>query len=196
MKSRYARALIDLDNILSLTDPLIRVLIGQHIGRSMLQGEVTEFDYSRIAPISADQYRDILDEFHREGVSQVEPVPGASQALNWLSRVFEVVIVTSRPIGCKRQTADWLKRNQMTYDDLVFEKQKLSLVRGSAFLVEDSGETAVQSSRYCQVYLFDYPWNRFVNNPNVRRVRGWGDVLEDIKYRLAQLALNDPVISR
>lgn len=188
METASATALIDLDNVLSRSDPLIRGLIKHRTGVRIAEREVTQFDYSRVAPITAKEYAEILEEFHRQKSQFAEPVSGARGAMRWLSRVFKVTVATGRPREFRRQTLKWLKANRIEFDDLVVDTDKRSLADGSLFLVEDNGETALWVADRCLVYLFDYPWNAFASKRNIRRVHGWSDVLRDIRMRLKQFA--------
>lgn len=84
----------------------------------------------------------------------------------------------------RRETLRWLQKNRMKFDELVFSTPQWELAKGSAFLVEDSGETALAVSRRCLVYLFDYPWNSFAESPNIRRIKKWNEILADVRLRL------------
>ncbi len=184
MNSLSLRALVDLDNVLCKTDAVIRRLIKRQTGRSLREQEVVEFDYSRVASLTPVEYEGVLREFHRTDSLSAKPIRGARLALKLLSATFRVTIVTGRPAEFRPETLRWLQKNRMKFDELVFSTRKWELAKGSAFLVEDSGETALTVSHCCLVYLFDYPWNSFAKSPNIRRIKKWNEILADVRLRL------------
>lgn len=184
MNGSSARILIDLDNVLSKSDPIFRELIRRRTGRDLSQKDVTSFDYARVAALQPFEYEDILNEFHVRCATFAKRVFWARQSLKWLNYRFWVTVITGRPSEFETETRTWLHRNNFAFDELLFSNNKKEVAFGSAFLVEDNGETALAASKYCVVYLMDYPWNRFAHGVNVTRVSGWRELLRDVKARL------------
>ena len=55
--------------------------------------------------------RDLFDDFFRTGCGEIEPAPGAIEALATLSRRAEILILSNAPADAERLRAQWLKRH-------------------------------------------------------------------------------------
>ncbi len=55
--------------------------------------------------------RKLFDDFFRTGCGEIEPAPGAIEALAALSRRAEILILSNAPADAERLRAQWLKRH-------------------------------------------------------------------------------------
>jgi hypothetical protein len=55
--------------------------------------------------------RELFDDFFRTGCGEIEPAPGAIEALAALSRRAELLILSNAPADAERLRAQWLKRH-------------------------------------------------------------------------------------
>jgi hypothetical protein len=58
-----------------------------------------------------EEGRRLYDEFFRIGCGEIEPAPGAVEALQRLSRRAEILILSNAPADAERLRAEWLKRH-------------------------------------------------------------------------------------
>jgi uncharacterized protein len=177
---------VDLDNVLSLTDPLIRWLIAEMYEIRLEQSDIVQFAYS-LCGITEEQEAAVLGRFHDSACSELPLLDGAAEALVVLREVWEIHIVTGRPDAARALTLDWLERHGLPYDQIDFLKFKhQSPVPFTAF-VDDHRETSyAMAKRGVFSMLFDYPWNQPpTDDPtHLVRVRSWDDVVR----HLSQLA--------
>ncbi|RAK51105.1 hypothetical protein DJ018_17795 [Phenylobacterium deserti] len=57
----------------------------------------------------------LFDEFFRTGCGEIEPTPGAVEALQRLSRRAEILILSNAPADAEQLRADWLKRHGLPH---------------------------------------------------------------------------------
>ena len=55
--------------------------------------------------------RKLFEDFFRTGCGEIEPAPGAVEALAKLSRCAEILILSNAPADAERLRGDWLKRH-------------------------------------------------------------------------------------
>lgn len=55
--------------------------------------------------------RELFDDFFRTGCGEIEPAPGAVEALERLSRRAELLILSNAPPDAERLRGEWLKRH-------------------------------------------------------------------------------------
>jgi hypothetical protein len=59
--------------------------------------------------------RKLFDEFFRTGCGEIEPAPGAVEALRKLKRRAELLILSNAPAEAERLRGDWLKRHGLPH---------------------------------------------------------------------------------
>ena len=106
--------IVDVDEVLGL--------FLQGFGR-FLEGRGYEFRVNRFAlfqniyasgaeaHLDLDEGRRLFEDFFRTGCGDIEPAPGAVEALRALSRHAEILILSNAPATAERLRADWLKRH-------------------------------------------------------------------------------------
>ncbi len=114
---------------LSLARPLVIVDVDEVLGLFMqgfgkfLESRGFEFRVDRFAlfqniyrPGSAEHLelsegRKLFDDFFRTGCGEIEPAPGAVEALTALSRRAEILILSNAPADAEQLRGEWLKRH-------------------------------------------------------------------------------------
>ena len=139
--------LVDVDEVLGL--------FMQGFGR-FLEGRGLEFRVDRFAlfqniyrpgeaeHLPIDEGRSHFDDFFRLGCGDMEPAPGAVEALRALARRSNVVILTNAPGPARMARARWLARHGMDYPLVLNTGPKgplaagmVSQVRGRAAFIDD-----------------------------------------------------------
>ena len=177
---------VDLDNVIALTDPLIRNLIREMFGVRLEQQDIVHFDYWRCG-ITRQQDKKVFTRFHKSDCRNILVISEAVNILRYLRQLFEIHVVTARPLDAERLTVDWLEEHQIPLDRLWFCKDKAKIQVTFAAFIDDHRETAYEMANL-GIYslLLDYPWNQPITSdpPNIVRVEGW----EHIKRCLDTLA--------
>jgi len=114
---------------LSLGRPLVIVDVDEVLGLFMqgfgkfLESRGFEFRVDRFAlfqniyrpgaceHLDLTEGRKLFDEFFRTGCGEIEPAPGAVEALAVLSRRAEILILSNAPADAERLRGEWLKRH-------------------------------------------------------------------------------------
>ena len=104
----------------------------------------------------------------------------------------KIYIITARddygmpPEHCGEEqqiTKDWLKRNGINYEKLIFETEKLGpcIENKIDVMIEDSPGNIIELSKQIKVIKFDCQYNKDVNNENVTTAYSWYHIYKIIK---------------
>lgn len=140
----------------------------------------------------------LKEDFYRGGgFSNLPAIKGAKEATAELRRLgYKIVLITARPYWqYKRLYADtlmWLKDNQITYDLLLFNKDKAEAIyehifpARPVFFVEDREKHAREVSGIgIPVMLLDWDYNRDIKDGKlIKRVKGWAEIVAHAKTLL------------
>jgi uncharacterized HAD superfamily protein len=172
---------VDIDNVVSLTDPALRKSIWDLYGIRLSQEQIVYYDYSKCG-LTKEQERKVLEMFREVTCKELDVVPGTIEALTILKQKYRIIIVTSRHPQLIQKTRDWLKLKKIPHDKLIFETDKHQTDHDFDFFVEDNEDSALALAEAgIKTFLFDYPWNRSIPlRDNIKRVSGWGDVLAEL----------------
>lgn len=113
--------------------------------------------------------------------------PQALENVNKLRDLgYEIVIITARHVVndvdkmniIKKNTEDWLIKNNVPYDELIIDNDK---TRHNLDILIDDNLANIESFVMAggMAYVFDQPWNR--NNTFYSRVNGWNDCVLEMK---------------
>jgi uncharacterized HAD superfamily protein len=172
---------VDLDNVVTDTDGLFRQIVERIYGIKIRRDDVLDFYYHLSGLISREQEAEAFRVFHEIESLNVSLLDGATEALKEMRKSYEVYIVTSRPDSSRDVTERFLRDYEIPYDKLIFERQKVSLVKGWRAFIEDNRETAYDIARVgVLTFIFDYPWNQpKTTDPElIVRVKSWREVLQ------------------
>ncbi len=129
----------------------------------------------------------------------VEPVAGAVNAIEKLSRSHSLQIVTSRPTSVREHTLEWLDRHfPGLFHDFHFtniyaadvgtkprSKSEVCREIGAAVLIDDALRHATEVADHAiPVLLPDRPWNREHTPVGVTRVHSWPDIVDWVETNI------------
>jgi uncharacterized HAD superfamily protein len=99
---------VDIDNVVSLTDPALRKSIRDLYGIRLTQEQIVYYDYSKCG-LTEEQERKVLEVFRDVTCKELDVVPGAIEALTILSKKYRIILVTSTKTRCGRHTISSLQ---------------------------------------------------------------------------------------
>ena len=154
------------------------------------------FDFWKTLGCTHDEsVRRVHDFFESEEFANLDPVPGAVDAVNSLAELYDLYIITARPDSLSDKTHSWIERhfagcfkgifftNGFEAEEKRRKKSEFCAKVGAEVMIDDSANHARDCSAACsKVLLFNKPWNiRREDMPEaVSRVRNWNDILEEI----------------
>ena len=179
---------IDIDNVLSDTDTVIRQVAYDHTnGRVRLDYEdVVAFDYreckdKRGNSMSTPEWNAIHDAVMVNHAAEFAPLDGAIDAVTRLADHFNLLIVTSRPQHVAEITQRWLATQGFPDHELLFSEPGGKHVAGPKpdFAVDDDREQAY-AFHFADVraILFAHPWNKVGPYSPIERVGDWEQICE------------------
>lgn len=186
-------AAIDLDNVISKTDPKIRQIIQSISGIALSQQDIQSWDYAEVLVakgLDPSRAKEIMGEtfnqFHSKDCSEVELIDGALESISEFQKLgFEIVIVTGRERSpaCEDLTKTWLETFSIPASWLTFVGNKAEFCTNWALLIDDAPHHAREvANRGIRVLLFNYPWNSNVaHDPLITRVNGWNEIVVTLK---------------
>ena len=188
---RPLRIGLDIDGVLADTDRPALEAIGRHYGRQLDIDDWRSWRLSDSFPDlpGVDESSDSL--FSDEAfMSSLPYVPGAIWGTFALARRgHRLFYVTSRAERLRSCTGRWLGANSFPIGELLIapgSKVGIAWELKLDLFVEDSARNALELAEVCPVYLFDYPWNREVNHPNITRVSGWREFMRKVAQCLSR----------
>ncbi|MDP9438466.1 MAG: hypothetical protein M3P49_06955 [Actinomycetota bacterium] len=105
---------VDLDNVLSASDAAMVEALERVTGRSLTAHAASSYEALAAGMISRDEVAEALEVFHAaEALGRLDIVPGAVEALQRLSEVYEIHVVTARPQSTRVATSSWLDARGM-----------------------------------------------------------------------------------
>lgn len=83
----------------------------------------------------------------------------------------------------KEITKDWLSKEDIYYDELIFSEDKLEVCIKNKIdlIIEDSPNNIEKLNENFKIFCFDAVYNRGVSGKNIDRVYSWYDVLNKIE---------------
>ena len=129
--------------------------------------------------LSFNRYRALKSEYRKGGYElMMPPTYGAKSFIEWAKGIATVVVITARPteeyINCVTDTYDWLEKNGLRVDHVLFSANKhvevLEKYPHTLFMVEDHRYLANLVARWgYPVFLIDTPYNEGDTLPGVLR---------------------------
>jgi uncharacterized HAD superfamily protein len=151
---------IDIDNVLSDSDYVIRKLIEQEFGIKSKRKQITRWNYHESLPITLDQEKKVFELFHNRYCLLAPTIPYAAKSLRIISETYSIWLITCRPIETISLTKQWLSKHKIVYDNLVYSCNKSDYFEKFEFMIEDNGEIAIAfADNGVPVILFNNPWN-------------------------------------
>lgn len=139
--------------------------------------------------LSYSKYKRLKEEYRVSGVKENLCVKkGAKEVINKLrSEGFKIIIISARPVikysSLYKQTTNWLAKNGIEYDNLIFSERKqfevIKYYPNMSFMVEDNRMISnIMSSLGYKVYLLDNEYNQGEVKENVKRIKSLMEVVE------------------
>lgn len=152
----------------------------------------TRFDNLFVAKdmLSYSDYKKLKDEYRSSSYKLHIPARlGASNFLNKIEKMFDVIIITARPFDeypeLRQITTNWLKNNNLRYESLINSRKKhvdiFDTFSKLEFMIEDNRFVANNVSKVIpKVFLFNNNYNVGATHHNVIRVSTFDEILENI----------------
>lgn len=174
---------IDLDSTLNNLDDKWLELYNKDYNDKLTKDNLTSWNITSIVkPECGDKIHDYLLQpgfFKNLGMQ-----PNAYEVTKWLSKLFDLYIVTAyHPKTCLDK-ALWVEKYlpQIPVRNIIFCNHK-GLIKTN-FLIDDGGhniEDFSVSNKFGTPIVFDAPWNRYLDNVNgikFIRVKDWLEIKE------------------
>lgn len=83
-------------------------------------------------------------------------------------------------------TTDWLKENNIYYDNLIFTDKKVQYCKENNIdlMIEDSVKNILEISKIIPVICFDNRYNKECEGNNITRCYSWYDIYKEIKNNI------------
>jgi uncharacterized HAD superfamily protein len=185
---------IDIDNVLSQSDKVIRQLIFEHTSVKLEYTHVVHYEYHRCRDdrgrsISVDEWHAVHDAFSDPDVIRsLDPIEDVQAHLSDLTHYYELHLVTSRNDRAHAATREWLHENRFPPHALHFIRRgsKSTAVSAVIAAVEDDAEEAgLFAEAGIPCFLLEHPWNATPDrHPKIVRLPDW----EAIKDALVELS--------
>ncbi len=186
---------IDLDDVLLDFNTSLCEYHNSTYGTSYKLSDIVNYHFEHVWNIPADIVIDRIADFYQHELHwNSNPIPDAISSIKkLLSQNHRLVIVTAKPDTLKDKTHEWLQKH---YGDAFHSvhfvgsyhsningkkrtKREVCDELGVHIFIEDSMENAMNiASDGRQVFLLDKPWNQGELSGNIKRVKGWEEVIE------------------
>ncbi|CAA0818710.1 Haloacid dehalogenase-like hydrolase (HAD) superfamily protein [Striga hermonthica] len=196
---------VDVDEVLGNFVSALNQFIADRysLNHSVSEYHVYEFfklKFNWLSSVSADirVHEFFKTHYFRKGI---RPIPGAREALQKLSEIYNLSIVTSRQNAIKEHTIEWIDKhypglfqeihfgNHFALEGQSKPKSEICKSLGAKVLIDDNPRYAIECAEVgIKVLLFDYensyPWCKFdavPRHPLVTKVHNW----EEVEHQLA-----------
>lgn len=184
---------IDIDNVLSQTDKVVRRLIYEHTGVNLEYTDIVHYDYHRChddqgRSISLDEWHAVHDAFSvPDVIRSLDPIGNVQVYLSDLSEYYELNLVTSRKLCAYAATREWLEKHQFPPHALHFIRRgsKRTAVSSVVAAVEDDAEEAgLFAEAGIPCFLLEHPWNAGPDrHPDIVRLPDWEAIKDALVER-------------
>jgi DNA polymerase II large subunit len=151
------------------------------------------YNFWEVCGISKERSIELFNEISsNESAGEIELIEGAKEGLDKISRNNEIIFITSRPIGFRKHTIDFIKnRFKISSPFVLFssdfhggkgnKKSEFCKKEGIEIIVEDQENISLDCAENgIRVLLLDKPWNKKVNHENIIRCKDWAEVVMQI----------------
>lgn len=178
---------IDIDAVLSDTMKPTLKYLNKKYGTNYTMDNITSYYFEDWIPNWTRENSAKL--FLRKSLYKNTPVikDSLESVLLLAKNNFEIEYITARDKSIEETTHQWIYKNGFPHRTIVlFDKssEKVDYIKNGNFdiIVEDKLQTLldVGDSVFFQ-YLIDYPWNQYPKNAWITRVKGWNEIIENLK---------------
>ena len=179
---------IDIDGVIADIEPYIfeygaKLLYDK--GRTLDDIKRKEYETYEIFKWDRDTEHEFWDNYMLEYYKNAPARAFASEVIQKLKEQgHNIYIITARGISekdiysyLKDITKEWLKENEIYYDELFFEKDKKKIIQeyGIELMIEDYAENIKKLENECDIIVFDCIYNKEIKNH--KRVNSWYEIL-------------------
>lgn len=199
-----SRIYVDLDDVLAETGRAFLEVLAREFGKRIEFEDIVDYDLGKSLDLEPEILAEFMRAVHRPRVlGGLSPIRGAIETVgDWVSRGYEVDVVTGRPEQTAEVSRGWLEAHRVPHRRLAFvdkyawpgevfqasEGTGLHELVGSGYrlAVEDSADVAERLAGLLEVpvVLLDRPWNRRLlegsaeANGRIVRCRDWHEIRE------------------
>jgi uncharacterized HAD superfamily protein len=182
MKKRIAKpkaVVIDLDGVIGDFLFTLTWLHNKLYGTSVSHNDIKTYNFIdlkitdvRGTTVTGDQLHSTFKEWEPHGIYSTMPLlPHAKEALVVLKKAlgYKIILMTAREIQFKKQTELWLHKNDLPYDELIFEHDKAKKIRSlsktyniQAFMDDhvENVRSVAENTNVNNVFLIESPITR------------------------------------
>ncbi|KAH6818413.1 Haloacid dehalogenase-like hydrolase superfamily protein [Perilla frutescens var. frutescens] len=193
---------VDVDEVLGNFVSAINEFIADRYSLNHSVSEYHVYEFFKIWNCSRDEADHRVHEFFKTPYFKrgINPIPGAREALEKLSEIYNLSIVTSRQNAIKEHTIEWIERhypglfeeihfgNHFALDGQSRPKSDICKSLGAKVLIDDNPRYAMECAAVgIKVLLFDYensyPWCKgeyAPQHPLVTKVHNWEEVEQQL----------------
>ncbi len=183
---------IDFDDCLIDSCPTVIEHINKIVGTSFRKEDIFSLRFEDVWNIDKKIIQDgVLDFYLIEDSLDLLPVNGAIEAVNKLKEKHELIIITGRPDHTDPFVSKWLEKNLPgVFKKIIYTNQFHGMKKEKAVVCKEEGveifiddfmknflNTAKQEIK---CFLIDNPWNQGEIAENVKRVKEWKEIVEEI----------------
>ncbi|MDQ2933089.1 MAG: hypothetical protein M3Q80_01790 [bacterium] len=183
---------IDLDDVLLDFNSTLCGFINKKYETALSKKDIHCFDLDVVWKCTRiESLRRVQEFYETEDHAGALPIAGAQKAIQKLSSMYSLLIITSKPDSMAQETSDWVCRHfGKAFDGIYFgnhfhgngvkrKKSEICEELGVNILIDDSLINAIDVARHNrEVLLFDAPWNQLETEiENISRVSSWDDIL-------------------
>ena len=184
---------IDIDGVIADIEPYIfeygaKLLYDK--GRTLDDIKRKEYETYEIFKWDRDTEHEFWDNYMLEYYKNAPARAFASEVIRKLKEQgHNIYIITARGISeknlytyLKEMTKEWLKRENIYYDEIFFEKDKKKIIQeyNIDVMIEDYEKNIRNLEKYCEIIVFDCIYNQNVHEHN--RVNSWYEILYLIEH--------------
>ena len=127
------------------------------------------------------------DEYYEEIMKEVTPKTFAVETIKKLSEDNKIILITARWENSRnniaRITRNWLKENNVVYDELVFDSQDKGEVAKKYnidLFIDDSFKNCSDvSSKGIKTFIMDTRFNKAYDDEKIKRVYSWPHIYQE-----------------
>lgn len=186
---------IDIDGVLTDEQRYVLDYGSAYFAQNNIQYKIHDdiYDSKEIFEVSEDAYDAFWKEHIFDYSENINIRPFASNIIKRLvEENNEIYIITSRSyttyenenkLKMQRVVKEWLKRNKIKYNDIIFsrEKDKICKELNIDVMIEDKPENVDKISKDIPVICFNVEYNKKCEGKNIYRAYSWYDVYNKIK---------------
>ncbi|MCK4787856.1 MAG: hypothetical protein KAV87_29145 [Desulfobacteraceae bacterium] len=174
---------IDIDGVIVDLVSAMLPILSESCGYGVTHADITEYDIGKALKIEGQMAYIWKAVYNDAFLINAPAIKGALDGLNRISN-HAIILITGRPQKTQIATEQWLGKNFIKYDRLIFSQQGKHIYHDDIdMFIEDQYEEACNMvAAGIPTILFNQPWNqRLVDSSNIKRVRDWEEITEYIQ---------------